>query len=213
MHCDGDKTSNSVWSFVWFTVILPLVPPAAGIPAETREARCLKHEVIVDTAALNYLPPTNQIPHACYCPPITWQDFKHTYCTNLLLHVLRVRYRELYIYMTRTVSHCFCGFHVFWLLRVDTALTCAMREAVNPAVVHKPHRNIENSSEICVQGEWGGGLPMEVNVVVFFSPSLHISMWIEFSCSSEVPQILFEFIKQHECLGHVSCLWEKTETF
>ncbi len=74
----GDKTNNSVTSAP-FTVILPLVPPAEGIPAETREAGCLKHEVTVDTAALNYLPPTNQSPYACYCPPIIWQDLKHTY--------------------------------------------------------------------------------------------------------------------------------------
>lgn len=71
IQCDGNKTTKhshqkgrrDLCMFYCYH-IPPPIPPAAGIPAETREAGCLKHEVTVDTAALNYMPPTNQNPHA-----------------------------------------------------------------------------------------------------------------------------------------------------
>lgn len=96
--------------------------------------------------------------------PITRQDLRHAYkpataCAELYICIWII-----------TGQHCCVSAfgktwisHMFWLF--NAVLTSTVREAVNPAAVQKPHRNM---ALIYDTGEWGGGLPEEVIVVVFF---------------------------------------------
>lgn len=83
------------------------------------------------------------------------------------------------------VFHCWKT----WISRVlapNAVLTSAVREAVNPAVVQKPHSNM---ALIYVYG--GSEEEDYLWRSLLFFLCTPITMWIEFSCSSDVPQILF----------------------
>lgn len=118
MRCYGDKTSNCA-CLLHATLIFPSSPTCSRYPCRKWEARCQKHEVTVNTAALIYLPPTNWSPHT-YITVLQSLGRVSNLPTNLLLNVLRAR-RELCAVRTR--QHC-CfsqllgksGFHMLWLL-------------------------------------------------------------------------------------------------
>lgn len=169
------------------------VLPGAGIPVRAHEARDPKHEV--DTAALHYLPPTNRNLHACYCPPIIW----HTYTPTTARAVNPLERSELYVSIQIRAT-LLCGktwiSHVFWLLHV-------MRFWPLPCVRFLILLLCRNHTEtglwsMWMRATWGG------HCIIFFICT-SITMWIEFSCSSEVLEVesdtlnfLIEFIKQCE---------------
>lgn len=121
MQCYGDKTSNCV-CLLHATLIFPSSPTCSRYPCRRCEARCQKHEVTVNTAALIYLPPTKWSPHA-YITVLQSLGRVSNLPTNLLLRVLTVPCRELWAVRTR--QHCRvsqllgkCGFHMLWLIHV-----------------------------------------------------------------------------------------------
>lgn len=118
MQCGG-RSSEWLLSLLLF----PVVPPAAGNPAETRESACLKHEVTVDAAALNYPPPTNQRPSRRLLSsnhPAGSQTYLQTcYCMCSESHTQRSIHAPYERNGTTAASNLEKrGFHVLWLQRV-----------------------------------------------------------------------------------------------
>lgn len=119
-----------------------------------------------------------------YCPPITWQGLKHTYkpataCAESPM-------QRAVGGKNQTALSRLTAFGKMWISHAlaptcNAVLTSAVCEDFNPAVVQKKTWLWSMRTK-----EWGGRLPVEL-IVVFLCTS--ITMWIEFSCSSGVPQM------------------------
>lgn len=127
----------------WFHIAAQ-VPHAAGIPAETWSP-----EFTVDTAALYYLPPTNQKPSRLFLSSNLPRRILNI-PANLLLHVLGVPYGSAHVCIgcnrTALLWEKTWIYHVFWHLHVMPPWPLAVGEAVSPAVVEK------HCSDLCGVG-------------------------------------------------------------
>lgn len=177
MQCGG-RSSEWLLSLLFF----PVVPPAAGNPAETRESACLKHEVTVDAAALNYPPPTNQRPSRRLLSsnhPAGSQTYLQTcYCMCSESHTQRSIHAPYERNGTTAASNLEKrGFHVLWLQRVTRSWPRPRARLSIPLLCRR------------YMGTWlwsrgrgneeKGGLPAEVNVDVFTLQIHHHVNWIQ----------------------------------
>ena len=185
---DRDQTNTSYqMEAVVFNIFdsnqIPLAPPAAGISAETRESRFLEYEVTVDTAALNYLPPTNRKP-SCLLLSSNQLAGSQTYLQtcNCMCWGSLTESSELHVYMWTIRAELCCvslllknvDFTCVLAPSCNTVLTSAVGEAANPTQKH--------GSDLCVQGEED----YQRRSLLLLSLCTYITRWFEFSCSSEV---------------------------
>lgn len=185
----------------------------------TQLLRIISHQ---PTEALTHpLPSTNHLAgsqtylQTCYC--MCWESHSESW--------------ELYISLLQHTAHCISlllGGNVdstcAGLQHVKPVLTSAVLQAVNPAIVQKPNRNTENSSDLWVlggekekeeeEGEDGDDDYLWRSLLLFFLFSLSLFLSAHpSSCelNSAVSLTPYKFsvwshFQQNECVGHLSCL-------